>query len=354
MKKIGFIGAGKHAQTVHLPLYTSLEGFEVASLCDVDHELATRVAARFGIRGVYDDHRAMMAGEKLDAVVAILPGMAGHEQILTDVLEAGIPLLVEKPLCWTSVAGHRLAEKARKKGVPLAVGYHKRSDPATRLAVGVIHAWKKSGEMGPMTYARVFVSHSGDWIAGAYRGAMTGTSVPPASDPFVGNPMGLPQAGLGKARSFIGAHSHQLDLMRCLIGEPYAIAHADSSGVLLSVKSQSGVPATFEFTPYSAPLEWQEYAVVCFQKGYVRVDLPAPLAVNRPGTVEIYRGEGPQGPTRTHPVFPAKSAMHEQAESFLNFLEGKPSSLCPPQEAVESIEVAEDWVRKLFPGDPRA
>lgn len=349
MKKIGIIGAGKHAQMVHLPLYTTLPGYEVCAIADMDRELARRVAARHGIPRAHRSHAEMLAAEKLDAVIAILPGMAEHERVLTDVLESGNPLLVEKPLCWNSAAGTRLTRLARERQVPLMVGYHKRSDPATQAAVARIRKWKQTGEMGRMTYVRVFISHDGDWTAGAYRAAMTGSAVLPKTDPFAGNPAGFSTGALGKAGSVMGAHSHQLDLMRCLLGESYRVAHAEATGRLLAIESQSGIPGIFEFTPYPTPDEWVEYAVICFEKGYLRIDLPAPLAVNRAGTLEIYRSEGPDGPTRTFPTFPAKSAMHAQAESFLDFLEGRPCSLSPAEEAAEVIEVAEAWLHQRYP-----
>lgn len=69
--------------------------------------------------------------------------------------------------------------------------------------------------------------------------------------------------------------------------------------------------------------------------------------MNRAGTLEIYRSEGPEGPTRTRPTFPSKSAMHAQAESFIECLDGRPCSLSPAEEATEIIAVAEDWLRKM-------
>lgn len=270
MKRIGFIGAGKHSQMVHLPIYTTLPSVEVCALADVDLDLAKAVGVRYQIPRIYPSHVELLRDNKLDAVVAVLPGMAEHEKVLQDILESGTTLLVEKPLCFQSAAGARLVALSNRIKVPLFVGYHKRSDPATQAAVTLIRRWKKSGEMGRMTYARVFVSHVGDWTAGAYRAALTGSKVVPRSDAFAGNQARLSQTALAKAGGVMGAHSHQLDLMRCLLGESYSVAYAEPSGTLLTIQSASGVPGTFEFSPFPTPQEWVEYAVVCFEKGYLR------------------------------------------------------------------------------------
>ena len=74
---------------------------------------------------------------------------------------------------------------------------------------------------------------------------------------------------------FVNYYIHQVNLVRHLLGEPYSVTYADPSGVLLVGKSESGVACTIEMTPYRTTLHWQESAFVCFQNGYVKIDLPA-------------------------------------------------------------------------------
>ena len=38
---------------------------------------------------------------------------------------------------------------------------------------------------------------------------------------------------------------------------------------------------------FETSIDWHESALVAFQHGYVRIELPAPLAYNRPGRVEL-------------------------------------------------------------------
>lgn len=348
MKRIGFVGAGKHAQSIHIPNYSVVKDCEIAAVSDVDADLAKRVAQHWDIPSSYGSHTEMFAKEKLDAVIVTLPGTPLAETIIRDALNAKIAVCVEKPLAWSVASGDRIIADMKKTGTLLVVGYHKRSDPATIYARAEIERYIKSGELGRMRYARVHVTLSGDWIENNYRHAMKGTAAVPQTPFDPADHVKFNENAKGKFFSFAGAHSHQLDLMRCLLCDSYKIVHADPTGVLVAIESAGGVPGVFEYAPYNAT-DWREYGIVCFEKGYVRVDLPAPLAINRPGRAEVYRNDGTSLPTTTVPTFPAKSAMWTQAENFVKMLNGEKGSLSPATEALESIAVSEDWALRLCP-----
>ncbi|MEK6796939.1 MAG: Gfo/Idh/MocA family oxidoreductase [Spirochaetota bacterium] len=348
MKRIGFVGAGKHTQCIHLPNYAVIPDCQIAAITDVDADLAKRVAAHMNIPKSYGSHTDMLAHEKLDAVCVTLPATPMAETVIRDCLAAKLPVCVEKPLAWSVASGERIVADAKKHGTLLVVGYHKRSDPASIYAKGEIERFVKSGELGPMRYARLQVTLSGDWIENNYRLAMKGNAVIPPMPFPAGDHAKFNDKAKGKFFSFAGAHSHQLDLMRCLLGDAYTITYADPTGVMFAIASAHGVPGVMEFSPYNAT-DWREYGIIYFEKGYVRVDLPAPLAINRPGRTEVYRNDGATVPTTTVATFPAKSAMVSQAENFIRMLNGEKGSLCPASEALESIGVAEDWAMRLFP-----
>jgi hypothetical protein len=85
---------------------------------------------------------------------------------------------------------------------------------------------------------------------------------------------------------------HQVNLMRHMLGESYEVTHVDPTAVLLVGKSKSGIPCKIEMTPYQTTIDWQESALVCFEKGWVKVELPAPLTLNRAGRVTFFRDPG--------------------------------------------------------------
>ena len=94
--------------------------------------------------------------------------------------------------------------------------------------------------------------------------------------------------------AFVNYYIHQVNLMRHLLGEPYRVDYADPSGVLLVVRSESGVCGAIEMQPYRTTVDWQEKALVAFENGWIEVALPAPVALNRPGRVVAFRDPGPR------------------------------------------------------------
>ncbi len=346
--RIAFVGAGKQAQSAHLRHYTTLDDCEVIAIVDKDLDLCARVAARFGVPGSYGSHEELLKEEAPDALVVTLPPKPSGEQTICEILEAGVPLIVEKPLGGSPKGSERIAERAQRSGTLMRVAFHKRSDPATVAAKRVIDRLKETGELGRMTYVRVHACLAGDWIANGYRGTVPGTAKFP-NDPHPDDDFpGMDAAARKRFPRFVGGYGHQFDWMRCLVGEPFAIRYAEPTGVLLAVETESGVPAAFECTPYSSTRDWIEYAEVCFEHGYIRIDLPPPLAIHRAGTVTFFRDEGPEGKSeRTSPVLPYECAMYQQAVHFLAELRGESTPLCDPSQAHESVSIAAEWAIRL-------
>lgn len=76
--------------------YEPIEGIELVALADVNEESAQASKELFGFQRCYTDYREMLAREKLDAAVILLPTFL-HKQASIDCLEAGLHILCEKP-----------------------------------------------------------------------------------------------------------------------------------------------------------------------------------------------------------------------------------------------------------------
>jgi predicted dehydrogenase len=342
--RLGFVGAGKQAQCAHIRNYAALPDCTLAAIADPDEILAGKVAARYGIEQVYTSHQELIAKAKLDAIVVTLRAIPAAELVVCDFLAAKIPVFVEKPLAYSVAAAERVVAAAKTHGTLIVVGYHKRSDPATMFAKAEIDRLKKTGELGKLRYARVHVCLAGDWMSGGYLDAIKGSAPAPAPAPL---PMdefaGMDEKTLMRYASFAGAHSHQFDLMRHLIGEDYHFAYVQPSGILLVVESDSKIPGTFEFTPYASTKDWRESALVAFERGFVKVSLPAPVVNNLAGKVEVFRDEGGTAvPMSSIPVFPARSALQQQAANFLETVRNGGGVMCGPEDALKSLVIARD------------
>jgi predicted dehydrogenase len=127
--RIGIIGAGSMGMN-HLRVLRDFDTERVA-LVGVAESLEpalARATARFNVTG-YSDYREMIANERPDMVTVVVPTHM-HFEIASYALNAGVHVLVEKPITSTLEEGRRLIELATEKGLKLAVGHVERFNPA--------------------------------------------------------------------------------------------------------------------------------------------------------------------------------------------------------------------------------
>ncbi len=345
--RVGFVGVGGMGQCAHLKNYVTVPDCEVVALAELREGLGRRVGERYGIPHVYRSHEEMLEKETLDGIVASQP-FTRHGTLVPELLKAGVPIFTEKPLAGSIAQGEKILAALMESLTWHMVGYHKRSDPATMYAKSLIERWKQSGEMGKMRYVRVLMP-AGDWIASGFNDLIHSEDPappmewdPPADD--------MDKATYDQYIAFVNYYIHQVNLLRHLLGENYTVTYADPSGVMLAVQSESGVCGVIEMTPYQTTVDWQESALVAFEHGWIRLQLPAPLASNRPGTVEVYRDPG-QGavPERTIPTLPWVHAMRQQAINFVAAIKGERKPMCEAAEAMQDLIASRQYIR-LFTG----
>ncbi len=341
--RIGFVGTGTMGQCAHLKNYATLPECEVVAIAEVRPELGKRVAERYGVPRVYPNHEAMLAEEKLDGIVAS-QSFDRHGVLIPELLQQKIPVFTEKPLAGSIDVGEKILAAANEAGIWQMVGYHKRCDPATIYAKKEIDRLKTSGELGPMRYVRILMP-AGDWIAGGFTDLITTTEPMPPMDTDPPAP-DMDHKTFEEYTVFVNYYIHQVNLLRHLLGEPYRVTYAEPSGVLLAAESQSGVAAVIELSPYNTTVDWQEEALVAFEHGYVKLRLPAPVASNRPGSVEILRDPGDSAtPLTATPTLPWVHAMRQQAIRFLEAIRNGGGPPCGAGEALKDLKIAREYIR---------
>ena len=129
MTKLAVVGVG-HFGTEHARVYSSCEGVELVGLCDIDATAGRRAADRFGV-DFLSDHRELIG--RVDAVSIAAPTIL-HHQIACEFIEAGVSVLVEKPIAATLEQADEMVGLADKLGVVLQVGHLERFNPAVSAA----------------------------------------------------------------------------------------------------------------------------------------------------------------------------------------------------------------------------
>jgi predicted dehydrogenase len=342
--RIGFAGVGRMGQCAHLRHYCASDECEVTAVSEPREKTARAVARRYGIGKVYGDAAEMLEKEQLDAVVASQP-FTRHGVLLPELLEFGKPIFIEKPLAGTPQSGEAILAALAKSGTWIMVGYHKRSDPASVWVRERAEGLRESGELGAMQYVRVTMP-PGDWIAGGFADYIDEGDERPELE-VEPPPEDMDAETCERYRMFVNYYIHQVNLIRFLLGESYEVTHADPAGVLLLGRSAGGVPVTLEMAPYRTTVDWQESCLVCFERGYLRLDLPAPLACNRPGHAELFSDPGERPAERLSPRLPWTGAMAAQAGNFVAAVRGDCKPPCEAHEAMEDLRLAREYIRLL-------
>lgn len=130
MKKVrlGLIGVGSMANGVHLNNIPKTRDLELTAVCDIVKERADKAAATHKC-AAFTDHRALLKSGLCDAVLIVTPHY-DHTTIGIDALNAGLHVLVEKPISVHKEDCKRLIAAHRNKKQVFAAMFNQRTDPA--------------------------------------------------------------------------------------------------------------------------------------------------------------------------------------------------------------------------------
>lgn len=132
---VGFMGE-LHVRTVHQGPSTRL-----AAVVDLDQQRGRSIAARYSTT-YHQDVVTALGDPNIDAFIVALPDRQ-HVDAAVTLLNAGKPVLLEKPMAHSLSAAREIAEAADRGGAHLMVGQLLRFDPryvtaATSVADGAI------------------------------------------------------------------------------------------------------------------------------------------------------------------------------------------------------------------------
>lgn len=123
--KIGVVGIG-HLGNYHLQKYQKLSNTKIVGVADTIEERARKAAETYNCKAL-PDYRDLIG--TVDAVSIAVPTVF-HHKIAKDFLEAGVDVLLEKPIAATLKEADELVNISEEKGVILQIGFVERFNPA--------------------------------------------------------------------------------------------------------------------------------------------------------------------------------------------------------------------------------
>ncbi|MCY3834778.1 MAG: Gfo/Idh/MocA family oxidoreductase [Chloroflexi bacterium] len=155
---IGILGAGGIAALSHLPEIATIDGMRVTHICGRRESRLRLLCARFDVPRYSRTWAGLLNDDDLDAVIVALPHPL-HAEAGMAVLERGLHLFIQKPLCTTLDEANLLA--AASEARPRQVVYCR---PSFDGAVCEMRRQLAAGAIGTVSGALARHSHGGPEI----------------------------------------------------------------------------------------------------------------------------------------------------------------------------------------------
>ena len=169
--KIGFIGCGGNANG-HMNQLAGIESARVVAVCDLQVERAQSAAEKHKADS-YTAHQELLERDDLDAVYLSLPVFA-HGQPELDVIERGLPFLVEKPVAINMDIAREVEAAVSNAGLLTCVGYQLRYLGSTKITQQILQGrtinmvvgkyWCSTGHGDPNAWLRQMNKSGGQLV----------------------------------------------------------------------------------------------------------------------------------------------------------------------------------------------
>jgi predicted dehydrogenase len=233
--RVGLVGGGPWARTVHAPGLAAHDGTELAAVWTRRPEIAEEIAAEHGAR-CYPDIEMLF--DAVDAVAFAVPPQVQGRLVLR-AAAAGTHLICEKPLAGTVADARTVVEAVERAGVYSTMVLTMRHAPAVRDWLADMPA----GPAGPDTVA------SARWISGSLLGGPFCTSSWRAEHGALADigphVIDLLDAAVGPVVDVQWARHDEPDLWR------FGLLHAGGASSTVTLSTRVPVdPSEIEFTVF--------------------------------------------------------------------------------------------------------
>lgn len=127
MIPVAVIGTGSMGKN-HVRVYQEMDEAELVAIVDTDSSISDSLSRKYRVPA-YEDYFDMLEKENPFAVSVAVPTKL-HFQVVRDLLNAGVHVLIEKPISNTLDEAQELILLAQRKNRVLMVGYIERFNPA--------------------------------------------------------------------------------------------------------------------------------------------------------------------------------------------------------------------------------
>jgi predicted dehydrogenase len=146
--KVAIVGMGGIGNT-HAGVYQKRDDCEIVAVCDIIQEKADKAAERYGAKAFYSVKDLVNSGLEIDAVSVTTAGVENggdHYAPTMELLNAGYPVLGEKPISNNIQHAKEMVALAKEKNLRYGINLNHRFTPATLRA----REWVDAGRLGEL------------------------------------------------------------------------------------------------------------------------------------------------------------------------------------------------------------
>ena len=363
--RVGVVGLGAIAQAIHLPNLLRLwDRFEIVHVCDLDDDLASRIASTLGpaVRSS-GDPTAVCDDANVDAILILASGP--HAPLSSAALDAGKHVFVEKPLSLTVAEATQLGQAARSVERVVQVGYMKLYDPVVPkamaeaqsiadprlLRITVLHPTEAS-QQRHLSIRRSRVPAAALDASRAYEAEMTRLAIGDLP----------PQFGWLYRDVALGSMIHQVALARRLAGRlPQDVLFADAwpfdgeqpgaprgdpPTIVAMGEIAPGFRLELDWVWLPADLDYSERYELFGPDARLSLEMPTPYALDQRAVLRIERStDSERSATRT--VADYRTGFQAELEAFHDAVTAGPPFPSGADEAADDTRFLQRLVAHL-------
>lgn len=159
MLKGGIVGCGSLVKRCYMPIFKVLRGVELAAVCDKKGDFAAETAKTFNIPKFYTNLEDMIENECLDFVAICTPPTT-HSQLAIQAMDAGLHVLVEKPMALDTKEADEMVSASRRNKVKLCVAHNFLFTPVVQKSKFLV----QTGAIGKILGMDVLMLARGDGL----------------------------------------------------------------------------------------------------------------------------------------------------------------------------------------------
>lgn len=352
---LAVIGAGRVAHAVHLRVLRDLtDEFRLVAVVETNPERAAATRRHYrGIPVVSTLSAAVRAGAR--AALCATP-WATHAQVVGEALDEGLAVLCEKPVSLDPAEIESLLAWERRAGVPVAVGYMKRHDPAVQA---FLDAAMTARDLVSLSVA-ITDPNAAHQVAHLIPAGCGGA--PDAATRQAG------QARLREIRPDLsdrqrqvyahglgGSLTHHVNLAHAMLGVgslegrlTHSVAWADGTGVAVGWRPRPGTGVQMSHVRVPAHGEYREVLEAVTGNSRLRLELPSPYARDDGGVLEVRTWDGGASRSTVIGGQPGETGFVRQLRNWAAVVRGERGGWMPGlAEALADMTVVREAVENL-------